>query len=157
MIKTFEQFNEVDPYGEENWDDNYANLLKVHKIIKDFCDEGIVENCDEILEEEGVYGFSFDIRCTYRTLKIDINDVETWDIRNMLTEIIIFLISGDIRIGSDIEDSYIIEKIDRESILKYLKIIQDGDGGYGVERILKPGEAEHLMGQIDSFAKNINN
>ena len=32
MIKTFEQFNELDPYGEEDWDDD--NLTPVLIIAK---------------------------------------------------------------------------------------------------------------------------
>ena len=31
MIKTFEQFNELDPYGEEIWEDDFPSVLSIAK------------------------------------------------------------------------------------------------------------------------------
>jgi len=58
MIKTYEQFHELDPYGEEDWDDN-VELQKYHDIVSEW---GFV-TVHEIRKD--MDGLSFDFSMDY--------------------------------------------------------------------------------------------
>jgi len=51
MIKTFEQFNELDPYGEEDWDDKETFDLSGYNL------DGVVDELNDLLSTRTKLGF----------------------------------------------------------------------------------------------------